>query len=245
MVVGPTASCPTVVRRAADDARLEIAFDKVLTVGIAAERLRPSPLPSREIRKFREEFLPHLARFCYLAELRERCGKIAFCARSTRLGLAKRFDGILIPTSGILGPAEKRVVVARRIRVEAKAVLGAFDGLDRPPLENPEIGKQGPALGMIGIETKPLLELGHSCLELPLICTQIAENDVCLGVFRIDLDGFPGGRAGCSAMFVYRFPVVQRVEMVTDREPGMCPGEVWLDLDGPDQQGTSRPCFPE
>ena len=93
-------------------------------------------------------------------------------------------------------------MVARRIGIKAKTILGAFNSLICTPLEHPEIGKVGPTRRVIGIEPKPQLELGHSRFELALIGAQVAQHDMRVGVFRIYLHGFRGGGAGGSAVLV-------------------------------------------
>lgn len=93
---------------------------------------------------------------------------------------------------------------------------------------------------MIGIEAKPLLELGHSCFKFPLVGMQTAKNDMRIGVLRIDLGGFLGG----GAVFLNSFAIVQRIEMMAHCEPGLRPGEAPIDLDGPEQECASRPRFP-
>lgn len=65
-----------------------------------------------------------------------------------------------------------------------------------------------------------------------------------VGVSRIDLDGIAGGRASGSAMVIYRFAIVQRIEMMAHCEPGLRPGKARIDLDGPEQEWASCPRFP-
>ncbi len=163
------------------------------------------------------------------------------CARSTRLRLPERLDRILISTSRILGPAEERVVVARRVRIEAKAVLGDIRRPQSRVLEHPEIGKQGPALGMIGIEAEPCSN-SATPFRIPLVCTQIAENDMRVSVSRIDLDGFLGGslaEARCSSIgsrnTKHRNGGSSRARHVPRQTPGR---SRW-----PSPKGAGRPCF--
>src|SRR5262245_12514099 len=133
-------------------ARLHIAVDKVLPVRVVKERWRASPLPGREMRKLQEEFSCLLARFRRSPELRKgRSQDSARPGRACRF-VAQRLDGILILARGILAKPKHPVIVARWMRIEPRTVARALDAICCPAFLYPEVCKQHPAFGVIGVD---------------------------------------------------------------------------------------------
>ena len=66
-----------------------------------------------------------------------------------------------------------------------KLFADAIYSLSSTTLEYPEIGKQGPAIGMTGVDAKTQFAFGNSLGQFTVIGAQMAKCDMRIGIVRI------------------------------------------------------------
>src|SRR5262249_10902181 len=136
-----------------------------------------------------------------------------------------------------LCPSKLPVVGSRWMRIEPKAVACAVDGFYCPPFVHPEIRKQRPTRGMIGVDPKTFFDFGHALGRFTFIGAQIAEHDMRVSMFRVEQPGLAGSRASQGAV-VIRLATMRPAKVVAHREPGMGLREAGIEFYGLLKQWT-------